>query len=387
MAYSPEQFLQFCHDTVELKAQIKDRTLPYQGQDKPVFNSDGTMNRDILRAIRKDAYREKLSPDEEHTLAVLQQYFKRVNAFDYIIHFTGDRVAQQGAKVSEAAALVKQLEGHEPIEPDTAEKIDSVLRGTVARTGTASEAQFYNRASRVRARTVLNGDIKDLGLDLFDGYATTMDTVGTHKADDLPRASRSASDRIVDYKRRAIEELTGFYERELIPLARETARARGRDDLLPLIDQESSPVILLGGDEITVSLHSLFEELGLVPKMVAKLTEPAIANSRVAVTHSDASTSGAAGHAAAMSAGQSGQDLLKKKYEPLARALRQKARRLTPGDATRARALADLFERMYTIDEGGKTVFRSQRGDAVDVTAKETEAKMILETKELRHGH
>ena len=35
-------------------------------------------------------------------------------------HFTGDEVGAQGAAVEETRALVKKLEGAEPLDPDTA---------------------------------------------------------------------------------------------------------------------------------------------------------------------------------------------------------------------------------------------------------------------------
>ena len=247
----------------------------------------------------------------------------------------------------------------------------------------ANEAQFYNRAAGLRRRVVLNADIKDMGLDLFEGYAATMNAVGRGKTTDLAAASRSASDPVVTLRREAAREFTRFYRDELVPAARAQARARGRDDLLPILDAEIEPLMLLGGDELTASLHGAFDELGLVPRAVGKLTDPSVANARVAVTRSGAGD-GAAGHIDAMNRSQTGQDTLKKTFEPFARDLRDKATRLRAEKAAQARDLADRIDRMYTQDVNGRTELLDRDGRTVDPVALEADVRALLDAPEVK---
>ena len=107
--YSEEDFITFCKETIAIKDQLAGATLPYHGVRRRVFD-EGRLDRDILRDIRKDSYKESLTSVDEMTLKQVTLYFRRVNTFDYVKHFTGSEVAAQGKKVAEAAALVKELE-------------------------------------------------------------------------------------------------------------------------------------------------------------------------------------------------------------------------------------------------------------------------------------
>jgi hypothetical protein len=227
---------------------------------------------------------------------------------------------------------------------------------------------------------VLNADIRDMGLDLFESYAAAMDRVGRGADKDLASVSRSASDPIIDFKRDAVGEFTRFYREELVPNARERARERGREDLLRVIDKETSPLMLLGGDEVTVSLHGLFEELGLVPLAVSKLTDAHVANARVAVTHSGAGDP-AAGHVDAMRRAQGGQDQLKKSIEPYVHELANKARELPAPHAEEAWDLAERIKRMYTDEVKGKVKLLASDGKEVDLSALRKQVRALLRTE------
>ena len=377
--YSEEDFITFCKETIAIKDQLAGATLPYHGVRRRVFD-EGRLDRDILRDIRKDSYKETLTPADRTTLEQVTIYFRRVNTFDYVKHFTGSEVAAQGKKVAEAAALVKELEGDRAIGREAVETIDKLLTGGIPQADAANEAQFYNRAARLGKRVVLNADIRDMGLDLFESYATKMEEVGRGATQDLAAASREASDQVVDFKRRAVGEFTQFYRDELVPIARHQARERGREDLLRALDRETGPLMLLGGDEITVSLHGLFEELGIVPLAVSKLTDVKVANARVAVTHSGAGDP-ATGHVDAMKRAQGGHDQLKKSIEPYVHDLESKARTLAAPQAEEVWALAQRIKRMYTDEVKGVVKLLDSDGKEVDLRALRKQVRVLLGTE------
>jgi hypothetical protein len=378
IVYSQADFLAFCKETVALKDGLASATLPYEGRSVHVFDAAGNINHDLLRAIRKEAYKEQLSEPQKQTLAKLKQYITRVNSFDYVKHFTGDEVGDQGAEVAETSRLVKELEQGGPISKADAERIDEILSGGIPQAGAASEAQFYAKAAKLQNRLVLNADIKDMGLDLFDGYAKTMDAVGRGKTNDLTRASASASDGIVEYKRNAANEFRKFYRGELMQKAREAAAKRPDSaELLKALDAEQEPTMLLGGDEITVSLAGVFDELGLVPEIVAKLTDPKIANARVAVTRTGIGD-GTVEHDLAMQRGGGGQDILKKKVEPLARSLDTASKSLSGVPKQHADALVEQMNGMYTTEVEGENVLVDKRGDKVDFKTIEAQANQLI---------
>jgi len=376
LVYSQADFVVFCKDTITIKDRLAGRQLPYDNQQVQVLDGAGNVNRDLLRAIRKDSYKEKLTPEQQKSLDDLKQYITRVNSFDYVKHFTGDEVGAQGAAVDETRTLVKKLEGNESLDADTVAKIDKILGGGIPQAGAASEAQFYNRAGKLSNRTVLNADIKDMGLDLFEGYARTMDAVGRGRTRNLDRASGSASDGIVEYKRKAADEFARYYKEELLPKAREKAQEQHREDLVSALANEGEPTMLLGGDEITVSLSGAFEELGFLPEAVAKLTSRKVANARVSVTRTGAGD-GIVEHDRAMQRAGDGQDILKKRIEPLARKLETAAGSLSGDNAKIAKDLMTKIAGMYTIELQGKDVAVDATGEPVNIEALELQVKKL----------
>lgn len=135
--------------------------------------------------------------------------------------------------------------------------------------------------------------------------------------------------------------------------------------------------MLLGGDEITVSLSGVFEELGLLPEIVAKLTDPKVANARVAVTKTGAGD-GMVEHDLAMQRGGGGQDILKKQVEPLSRSLATAQKSLTGVKAQHAKALVDQMNGMYTVEVAGENVLVDAKGEKVDFKAIEGQAKALI---------
>ena len=142
--------------------------------------------------------------------------------------------------------------------------------------------------------------------------------------------------------------------------------------------------MLLGGDEITVSLHPLFLELDLVPAATANLMTEAVANARVAVTRSDRNVDGRAGHAQAMKQSESGHDKLKG-YEQLARDLTQKSKRLPPALAAQAREVSGALSKLFVMRSDEGDALASSDGDTVNIAHLETRAAALLRAAEATH--
>ncbi|MEQ1737534.1 MAG: hypothetical protein ABL886_14160, partial [Rhodoglobus sp.] len=180
-----------------------------------------------------------------------------------------------------------------------------------------------------------------------------------------------------EFKREAVKELKRFYISELLPRARAELTRRGDAEGLQALEQEAEPLILLGGDEITVSLHPLFDDLGLTTEIATKLNEATTANARVAITRTPAGTDARQGHMDAMAAAQSGHDLLKD-LEGLARRVEAHAKKYTPPDRTGQAFAADL-QSMYASESTGTMVVRDRSGKAVDVDELRNRATAYLE--------
>jgi len=193
------------------------------------------------------------------------------------------------------------------------------------------------------------------------------------------RASAEASDPIVELKRNAANEFSRYYRQDLMKKARDAAASRENHvELNKVLDAETNPTMLLGGDEITVSLAGAFEELGLLPEIVAKLTDPKVANARVAVTKTGVGD-GMVEHDLAMQRGGGGQDILKKNVEPLARSLATTQKSLTGAKAQRAKMLVDLMNGMYTIEVDGENVLVDAKGEKVDFKLIQSQANSLID--------
>lgn len=353
--YDAEGFHQFCVDTIAMRKELAGKVLTVQGVPKQVLKADGTLDEDVLRAVRKNKIP---SAGQEETLKLVDRYFKRVNALDYFAPYKGDEIELQGEKVKHARELLAALESDRHLSKEQSAEIEQLLAGSAAQSGTASEAQFYNKAAKLHDRIVLNADIKDMGVDLWKDYEKQM--AGVAGGADVRQSSVSAADNIVEFKRNAREKFQDFYKTVLLPEAEKLAA--GDTAKLDALKGEQTPLLLLGGDELTISLPHVFEDLGLVDHIVAKLAE--IANARVAVTHTG-SGDGAAGHKDAMKNADAGHSLLKK-YEDLTRAVEDARRSLPDEKKVQATTLADKLKGLYTTDDNGKTTLRSPDGTSID---------------------
>lgn len=306
------------------------------------------------------------------TYGELKGYMARVNALDYVSQEMGIDAAGASRKVQEAVELVKALRSGDGVSRGVIDRAAAVIRGDAPQAGTASEAEFRTRAARSPDRILFNADMIDLGIDVNNGNAHAMGRIA--KGENIEVVSRSASDRIIERKRNVVQKLRDYYRTELMPAAQKAALAQHLDGVLPLLKHETEPLFLLGGDEITLSVPRVFEELGLVPSVVGKLQQ--LANARVAVTRTGATLDGARGHERAMKAAEAGHDMLKK-YEQLARDLRQRAS--VTEDGIEMRVLADYFEGLYTgTSTEGELVVNSGASVATDLTANHIRAQVLL---------
>ncbi len=382
MAFDKTEFVHYANDAVGMKEKLKALKLPFHGEERDVI-VNGQVDRDLLRALRKGKLDPKtMSEEQQKTLKLLDAYFNRVNSLDYLKRFTKNETEQQAKKVADAQELVHQLEIDMPVSNEAADALQLVLAGTRAQADTASAATFYNEAEQKQNRVILNADIKDMGLDLFESNAKAIDSIASGKKD-VASASNSASDGIVNFKRKAENAFRKFYTDRLLPEAIRRAKAQHRPDLVERFQKEPRPLLLLGGDEITVSLDHGFEELGLVGEAVAKLNSPEVANARVSVTETG-DASGRAGHMAAMDRSQIGHDLLKS-VEEMSRGLDDAADDMSKKNAAAAKALAKRMTEMYTIEQNGRTVLVDPAGKPVDLEALKAQVAE-MKAKELPGG-
>jgi hypothetical protein len=144
-----------------------------------------------------------------------------------------------------------------------------------------SERAFYDRSLEVRNRLVLNADIKDLGNNLAVGYARQQQAVARGEKS-VGSATLSAEDPTVEFKQNAITGLTKLHDRLLSDAITE-ARSRSDTALVEELkaEQKRGMLFLMGGDEITISLHvALKDKLADFAELLA---HPGVANARVAV--------------------------------------------------------------------------------------------------------
>jgi hypothetical protein len=357
--YSADAFKEYCEETIALRSQLEGKQLPLNGEHRDVIK-DGAIDKDLLRAVRKDKIDpEALKGDQVITLELLQRYFKRVNALDYFAPFKGTEVESQGMKVDRARELLRELESDRPISAEIAAELDQLLKSNVAQSGTASEAKFYNKAAKLEQRTVLNADIKDMGVDLWFGFEEKMEAVADGTMDSR-EASFTAADNIVETKRGAVKDFKEYYE-SVLNKAKAAARARNDRKLIDALDKETEPLVMLGGDEITVSLSGALDELGLIPEIVENLAK--IANARVAVTDSGRGN-GAEGHKAAMKKADAGHGLLKK-YEQLGQILDGRSKAMEGRRRENALAVKARIDNLYTAEHAGNTVLRCSDGKSI----------------------
>jgi hypothetical protein len=268
--------------------------------------------------------------------------------------------------------MTDDLRRGEPVDVDRAQDLmhhNDSHGGVVPQQGTASEDVFFDRSQSRPDRTVISADIRDLGLDLFNGNAAAMRAVARGETD-ADAASRTANDEVVQFLRDSVAALRRTYA-DVLPQAR--ALADGDPELLRALADpiESEPLVLLGGDEITISLHRALEPFANV--FARTLVEHA--NSRVAVTRTgEPPEATESDPRPAMQEAESAQDALKD-HELLLRELRLMVARLSadgvPNDQRlEAQAMVDELglQHLYTAQVDGETVLRRHdTGEVFDV--------------------
>jgi hypothetical protein len=220
---------------------------------------------------------------QAETLHQFERYFVHANVFDSIRPFTSAEAAPVSAQIKRAQRLIDRLQGERPVHAAAVTRIlhsHPAASKIVPTIDTASEAVFYN-AERTRThRIILSCDVRDMGVDVVRRYAHAMHRVGrAHK--DPDRVALQASDRVIEFRRRAIARTRKGYS-ELVAQAIDDARRRGRHALARELEAERQPSLLMGGDEITLSVHEGMRPY--LPRLAAVLMDPDIARARVAIS-------------------------------------------------------------------------------------------------------
>ena len=370
-AFDQAAFFAFCREGVELAGRLADKTLTIDRRKVALFLRDrGSLvpNRDVLRDVRKAKIKpdELANDDERESFAAFGRYIDHINAFDYFKGFTADELdaGNVDARIAQARGVRDALKARRALAQEEVTSLKTVLstdtnRNPVAEQGTASEAGFFNATRKAANRIVFNMDIIDLGLDGMAGYARTMH--GVAGGQDLNRASNSASDGLIEFKRAAFAKVRVIYTQFI---ARAVA---DKPALAPTLAKEDEPIMLLGGDELTLSVHGALEPY--VPEMVAEMGK--VARARVAITgatsnYMQTQDSNVKGHQAAMQAGDPAAGELKG-YEAKDRKLKQLA-----DEARDTRAAHELvkklgLDRLYVdAREGSPQLMERGTGKVVD---------------------
>ncbi len=377
MLYSEEQFVAFAKETIAKRDALKGKTLPLNGKEHPILDKTGRLDRDIAWGMRSKKGEVTGWGERKALVAEVKALMDRVNTLDYIVRFEGKDVGIYAADVKRTGDAAKKLRSGEPLDPATVAEVKRLLEGSHAQEGGGSEAKFYEGAAATTDRVVVNADIRDLGIDVVNANLKGMQQISEGQPVDA--VSRGTSDPVVELRQTAIAAVKAYYVNELLPKAQRLAAERGVD--LGLTPSElREPLMLVGGDELTISVPRAFQELGLVNEFVAHVKTAARA--RVAVTRTG-TVSGAKGHADAMKHAEGAHTLLKEQ-EVIARELKL-ALAAVPEGTPRYDALTDThlwFEALYTTaDEQGVTTLRDQQGNAVDKHAldqKTAEARTLL---------
>lgn len=292
--YDREAFLRFCRRGEALRQQVIERgnTLTHHGHTYPVF-PDQEASRDVLRDVRKEKIQPAaLAPGQAETLRLFERYFVHANAFDGIRPFASAELARVSAQIERAQGLIDRLQGDDPVDALAVTGVlhDDPAIGEITPTvDTAAAAVFYN-AERTRThRIIFSCDVRDMGIDVVQNYTRAMRRVGG-EGHDPDLVALQASDRLIEFRREAIAGTRRGYG-ELVAQAIDDARRRGDRELARELEAERQPSLLMGGDEITLSLHEGMRPY--LPRLAAVLMDPGIARARVAI-----STTGSAPDAA-----------------------------------------------------------------------------------------
>jgi hypothetical protein len=172
---------------------------------------------------------------------------------------------------------------------------------------------------------------------------------------------------VIEFRRRAIALTREGYS-ELVAQAIEEARQRGDHELARELEAERQPSLLMGGDEITLSLHEGMRPY--VPRLAAVLMDPDIARARVAISTTGSNPAAAVDdHILAQLRADPAHSVLKD-FEAAQRDLERTVDDLRD-PARRAHAAAWLREsglsRLYAENEGrGIVLRRNDTGAIVD---------------------
>ncbi|PTL78082.1 DUF4157 domain-containing protein [Vitiosangium sp. GDMCC 1.1324] len=313
--FDEKAFLGFAASAAALRTQIiaRGNILTIAGRPQRIFVEQAGQllpNEHILRDVRKDKITKDELPSNEHAqLELIKKYMNHINAFDFFKGFTSkESVDVLPGRMKQAQALADALRENRPVDPAQVQAMleQDVTGQIVPQMGTASEAAFYNRARTSSERILINADIIDLGLDALMTYTRQMEAVSAKnlKGEELFRASKEATDALIEFKRRASDEVQKIHEqfrqRAIADLEKKPNRTPEEDAVLKQLRQETNALMLLGGDEITLSLHPALQSY--IPELVQAVARAC--RGRVAVTQARTAPEKAGDEAARVEAHQ-----------------------------------------------------------------------------------
>jgi hypothetical protein len=308
--YSDEAFVAFCREGEAIRGRLgkmKGGVITFGDPPRSMrlFDAAGLPAVDAVGALRKGQLDPgKLEGDDRTMAELFQRYYDHINAFDFMKGFTADKFDQAEQHVALAMQVIAALDGGQPVSDKDMKKLlerDATGEEKQSKDKAPSERAFYDESRKLEKRLILNADIKDMGNNLMRGYAAQQRTVAERGEQAVGDATLSAEDKIVRFKQTALKALDARHD-EILEGAIADA---GADEVLrgQLEDERTRGLLfLLGGDEITISLHPALEQH--LPMFAALLAQTDVANARVSIMRTgegsqdgDAGTPGSLKHA------------------------------------------------------------------------------------------
>ncbi len=197
------------------------------------------INRDLVRAIRKNKFIPAAGEDNEKTLKQIEQYTRRINLLDILKPITtndirGENKNELQNQIKENIALAAAMRNGESITDDERKKIAEILSSDEKDPNYTSAEVFHHKATKQDELTYISIDVLDLGVDLLLGYESLLQDINSREIT-LEEASIIAGDEITERMR--------------------TVRRKASDIAKKHSENGKDPLVLVGGDEMTIALN------------------------------------------------------------------------------------------------------------------------------------
>jgi len=224
---------------LETNLIVDENGIAYQIFKKDTEGSDFSMNRDLLRAMRKKKLKVKdWDAKNQEILDNLKRYKSAINFMDYLKPYIADEIS--GGKLSmnlkERKKLSQKLHRGTDFIDDDIYKLYEIMSKSLKDPACTSSSVFHERAIQLRKCSYISLDVLDVGVDLWLSY------------EKLSQKFASLTE----------EEI----KKEILAIGDETtiAMRNFRHTVLEVLEEHGikNPLSLVGGDEFIIALDTKF---------------------------------------------------------------------------------------------------------------------------------